>query len=335
MGYIDLHCDTISRIMEGKNAVLKDNDFMISTKKLKEAGCDVQFFACFLYALAFEEHLSEKEKKGDYCDMNISSDAWDKAYEYAIQMSDCLDSSMDDDIKLALSYDDLIKNKNNGIISAIKTVEEGGVLNNNLNRINDLYDRGVRLITLTWNFKNCIGFPNSTDFDLNNKGLTPFGLDAVERMNELGIIIDVSHLSDGGFYDCIRYSKKPIVASHSDVRALCNHTRNLSDDMLRALGETGGVAGLNFCPSFLRKDELVSVDDIVKHILHMINKGGEDVVAFGSDFDGIRNPYRENWTNTASDMPMLIDALRKAGLNMRQMDKLLSGNALRLIKDNF
>ena len=105
--------------------------------------------------------------------------------------------------------------------------------------------------------------------------------------------------------------------------------------MLRTLGEHGGVAGLNFCPEFLRDDGLVSVDDQVKHILYMINKGGEDVVALGSDFDGITNPYMDNWTNTVNDMPLLFDALKKAGLKETQMDELMYGNAIRLINDNW
>ena len=331
MGYIDLHCDTISRIMQTEGASLKDNDFMINIPGMKRAGTDVQFFACFLYALRFEEHLKENEKNWE----NIHEDTWDRAYEYAIKMLDCLDNEMSEDIRLALTYEDLLRNKEDGVISAVKTVEEGGIINGDLGRIKGLYNRGVRLITLTWNFKNCLGHPSSKIHEYMEKGLTPLGIDAVEQMNELGIIIDVSHLSDGGFYDCINYSKKPICASHSDVRAICNHPRNLSDRMLRTLGEHGGVAGLNFCPEFLREDEKVSIEDEVKHILYMINKGGEDVVAFGSDFDGITNPYRDNWTNTVNDMPLLIEALKKSGLTERQMDKLMYGNAMRLIKDNW
>ena len=288
MGYIDLHCDTVSRIMQSDCATLKDNDFMINYTGMKHAGTDVQFFACFLYALYFDDYLSEEDKKKDYCLLDINSDAWDKAYEYALYMSDKLDYLMDDDIKPAVSFKDIINNKENGGISAVKTIEEGGIINGCLSRINDL-----------------------------------------------GIIIDVSHLSDGGFDDCIRYSRYPICASHSDARALCGHPRNLTDKMLRTLGEHGGVAGLNFCPEFLRDDGLVSVDDQVKHILYMINKGGEDVVALGSDFDGITNPYMDNWTNTVNDMPLLFDALKKAGLKERQMDKLMFGNAMRLIKDNW
>ena len=219
MGYIDLHCDTVSRIMQSDCATLKDNDFMINYTGMKHAGTDVQFFACFLYALYFDDYLSEEDKKKDYCLLDINSDAWDKAYEYALYMSDKLDYLMDDDIKPAVSFKDIINNKENGGISAVKTIEEGGIINGCLSRINDLYNRGVRLITLTWNFKNCIGYPNSKDPEHMEKGLTPFGLDAIERMNDLGIIIDVSHLSDGGFDDCIRYSRS-LYVHHTQMQEL-------------------------------------------------------------------------------------------------------------------
>ena len=136
---------------------------------------------------------------------------------------------------------------------ALLTVEEGGVLNGNRNRLEELYQRGVRLITLTWNYENCIGYPNSRNAQEMQKGLKSFGKQMVEEMNERGMLVDVSHLSDGGFWDCIRLSKKPIIASHSNARALCAHPRNLSDEMLCALGECGGVVGLNFLSAVFTK----------------------------------------------------------------------------------
>ena len=121
-------------------------------------------------------------------------------------------------------------------------MEEGGVLNEKQERLEELYRLGIRLITLTWNYENCLGYPNSRDGEVMNRGLKAFGLEIVERMNALGMLVDVSHLSDGGFWDCIRVSRAPIIASHSNARALCGVPRNLTDDMLRALAEKGGAA---------------------------------------------------------------------------------------------
>ena len=136
-------------------------------------------------------------------------------------------------------------------IGALLTVEEGGVLDGSMERLEQLFEKNVRLLTLTWNKDNCIGHPNHRDKEKNALGLTPFGFEVICRMEELGMIVDVSHLSDGGFYDVARTMKKPFVASHSNARALCGHPRNLTDDMLKLLAKHGGVAGLNFCPAFL------------------------------------------------------------------------------------
>ena len=130
--------------------------------------------------------------------------------------------------------------------AGILTVEEGGVLNGKAERVEQLYEQGVRLLTLTWNYENCIGSPDSRDTEVMQRGLKPFGIEVVRRMNELGMLVDVSHLSDGGFWDCIRYSTDPIVASHSNCRELCRHPRNLTDEMLRASGRKRRCCGIEF-----------------------------------------------------------------------------------------
>ena len=120
-----------------------------------------------------------------------------------------------------------------------------------------LYDRGVRMIALTWNYENSIGFPNSADPELHASN-SPFGFEVVERMGELGMIVDVSHLSEGGFFDVAEAVKGPFAASHSCARALCGHSRNLTDRQLRVLGDHGGVCGVNFYSSFSHRDRLHS-----------------------------------------------------------------------------
>lgn len=208
-------------------------------------------------------------------------------------------------------------------------MEEGGVLNGNRNRLEELYQRGVRLITLTWNYENCIGYPNSRNAQEMQKGLKSFGKQVVEEMNERGMLVDVSHLSDGGFWDCIRLSKKPIIASHSNARALCAHPRNLSDEMLCALGECGGVVGLNFYPQFLQSDRSAEVLDIAKHGMHILQKAGEDSVALGTEFDGFE--AGKNWIRGIEEIECVWDALKKAGMTERQLDKLSYQNVKRVL----
>ena len=150
-------------------------------------------------------------------------------------------------------------------------------------------------------------------------------------MNELGMLIDVSNLSDGGFWDVVRYSTKPFVASHSNARVLCNHPRNLTDEMIKALAEKGGVAGVNFYPYFLREHGKATVVDIAEHLWHMYQVGGEDVVAFGTDFDGFDEGELD--ISHMGEMHQVYDAIRKRGFTERQMDKILNGNILRVLQD--
>ena len=125
-----------------------------------------------------------------------------------------------DDIAFAGKGADLEENRKKGKLSAFLTLEEGGVIHGDLDRVKGLYDMGIRLITLTWNYENCIGYPNSRDLKDMGKGLKPFGFSVIDEMNRLGMIVDVSHLSEGGFWDVVSHSKTPPVASHSNARAL-------------------------------------------------------------------------------------------------------------------
>lgn len=223
--------------------------------------------------------------------------------------------------------------------AGILTVEEGGVLNGRLSRLDELHKKGVRLVTLTWNYENCIGYPNSRDRNIMEKGLTDFGIQTVERMNELGMIVDVSHLSDGGFWDCMKYSRYPVAASHSNARSLCRHPRNLSDEMLRALGEKGGVAGVNFYSEFLRERRgksdggRASADDIADHALWMIDKAGEDAVALGTDLDGFDPDSLPAGIQGVQDIGRVWDAMRRKGITPRQLDKIAYGNAMRVMQE--
>lgn len=316
MRLIDMHCDTFLLLMRQKGVNLQKNALCVDVEKMKMAGSMAQFFASFIYWNDFQgEH------------------AWEDAYQYAKKMitygkaelAKCADS-----IAIAHDYHELIANHDNGKMSAVLTLEEGGVINGKMDYLEELYRQGIRLITLTWNYENCIGFPNSRDEKLMQLGLKPFGIEVVNRMNELGMIIDVSHLSDGGFWDVIRHSKKPIVASHSNARSLCDHPRNLTDEMIKALAEHGGVAGVNFYPYFLHKSGKATVDDIADHIWHMYQVGGEDVVAFGTDFDGFDEGELD--ISHIGQMNRVYEAVKKRGFTGRQMEKLLSGNILRVMQ---
>ena len=233
-------------------------------------------------------------------------------------------------------------------MSAMLTVEEGAVIKGSMKHLEELYCMGVRMMTLTWNYENEIGYPNVDLLRVKKeeithpgfvpeteKGLTDFGREVVEKMQDMGMIVDVSHLSDAGYYDVLSCSKKPFVASHSNARSVCGHVRNMTDDMIRKLSRHGGVMGLNFCADFM---ETVpegtynpgSLDAAVRHARHIVNVGGLEVLGLGSDFDGIS-------TNEAirgvQDMELLWDALHKGGFTERELDYIFYKNVLRVYKD--
>lgn len=323
MKYIDMHSDTLMKLsdpIEGQS--LKSNDIAsVDFLRMKESNCMAQFFAIFLLNDRIFEMLNKTP---------ISDD------EYINKLVKVLKTSVEENkdiIAMAYKADDMLKNYEEGKMSAILTIEDGRSIDNDLNKIRGYYDLGVRLIGLTWNFENCIGFPNSKDEEIMNKGLKDFGKEVVEYMNDIGMIVDVSHLSDGGFWDVVDVSKKPFVASHSNSRLLSPHQRNLKDDMIRALGEKGGVAGLNFGPEFLNED--ISLKDstielMIKHLNHIKNIGGEDVIALGSDFDGIGGNLE---IDSSHKMPLLFEALRKANWTEEQIEKLAYKNVLRVMKE--
>lgn len=316
MGYVDLHCDTLSELMRGNvEDTIEQNQLCIDLGGMEKAGTYAQFFACFVYVK--ENH----------------PESWEKGYGKVQKMISRMKREEKKQLKIARSYEEIRKYGEEGIISAILTVEEGGVLNGSMDRLEELYSQSIRLMTLTWNFENCLGFPNSRDRTAMAKGLKPFGREIIGRMNELGMIIDVSHLSDGGFWDCMKLSNMPIVASHSNARALCSHPRNLSDEMLKALSEKGGVAGLNFYPAFLRESGAICLADIARHAAHMIHVAGEDVAAIGTDFDGYEADSDDNYISHVSEMEKVWDAMKREGITERQIDKIQSQNALRVIRE--
>lgn len=327
---IDMHCDTISELQksEAGESLLK-NHLCVHMEGMERAGTMVQFFACFVNGKDYVQGKPVWHEKH----RQIGGEAWELAYRAVLDMIRRIQKEENEKLRTARSYEGILENAKQGRISAIATVEEGGVLNGRPERLEELYREGIRLMTLTWNYENCLGYPNSRDSTVMNRGLKAFGLETVERMNALGMLVDVSHLSDGGFWDCIRASRAPVVASHSNARALCGVPRNLTDDMLRALAEKGGVAGLNFYPVFLREEaSQVTVQDIARHAAHMIDAAGEELPAIGTDFDGFVCGSVSGYLSGPGDMEQVWEAMKKQGITERQMDKIWSENALRVLK---
>lgn len=305
---IDLHCDTIMQLLDHPDSGdLYRNTWKIDIEKLQKAHSKVQDFALFINFGETNDPYGRYEEMRNLCTTQI--------YLYG------------EHIQHVLSYQDVESVYESGKIGALMSIEEGGVLGGDLDKLKQAYQDGVRLITLTWNYPNGLGEPHCGE---QHKKLTPKGIEFVEVMQDLGIIVDCSHLNDAGTEQLGDILDVPFVASHSNAREVTAHTRNLPDNLIKLIANKGGVIGLNFAQSFLGTSPVSRIEDIVKHGLYLINKGGEDVVALGTDFDGIK-PNTE--IKDASEMYRLYDAFKEAGLSVEQCEKLFWKNADRLLKE--
>ena len=317
MRFIDLHCDTVvCEVMGNEDSKnLRSNPTgMLDLLRMKEAGCLLQCFA--LYIPPMKRIASTTGEADEWDFFNDAADCYDRQI-----------AANTDLIRPVGKYADIEKNMADGIMSSMMTIENGEPLNGKIERLDEMYRRGVRLITLTHNQENTLGYPNCLEPDA---GLKPFGIETVRRMNELGIIIDTAHLSDGGFWDVVKHSSKPFVASHSNARELCPVMRNLTDDMLRAVADKGGMVGLNYAADFLvDKTRYTYCADIARHARYMADKAGVDIVALGSDFDGISSTLE---FGGVEGLGMIEEALNRC-FTADEVDKITHLNALRVIKN--
>ena len=305
---IDLHCDTIMQLLDHPDSGdLYRNTWKIDIEKLQKAHSKVQDFALFINLGETNDPYGRYEEMRNLCTTQI--------HLYG------------EHIQHVLSYQDVESVYESDKIGALMSIEEGGVLGGDLDKLKQAYQDGVRLITLTWNYPNGLGEPHCGE---QHKKLTSKGIEFVEAMQDLGIVVDCSHLNDAGTEQLGDILDVPFVASHSNAREVTAHTRNLPDNLIKLIANKGGVIGLNFAQSFLGTSPVSRIDDIVKHGLYLINKGGEDVVALGTDFDGIK-PNTE--IRDASEMYRLYDAFKEAGLSVEQCEKLFWKNADRLLKE--
>lgn len=323
MKYIDMHCDTLLKAYQ-RNAedIFKlSEDFMVDIERLKAGECLAQYFAIFM-----QPEFAPKEP-----DASASEDM-----DYIKALLQIYRNSMETHSELiagAGSIAQVERSEGAGLMSGILSIEDGRAVACRMENLEWMYDQGIRMMALTWNQENCFGFPNSLDKEIMNKGLKPFGREAILRMNELGMAVDVSHLSDGGFWDVARLSKKPFVASHSNCRGLSPHRRNLTDEMIRVLADKGGVMGLNFYGTFLNGDaegKDSRIGRMIDHLKHMINVGGMEVAAIGTDFDGISGSFE---IPECSKMQLLFEAMEKSGFTGEQIEKIAYKNVKRAMRD--
>ena len=314
--FVDLHCDTLFT-MQQERCTLENAPGHINLDRLTEGGALLQCFAAFIPSHDCAAHY------------NIRENAWDFFLHQAALFAQ-MTGMYPEKLAPVRSAADVEKNRAQGKVSAMLTVEDGACIEGEIARVKTMYELGVRLITLSWNYENCLGFPNAPDPAMHRKGLKDFGCEVLAEMERLGIVADVSHLSEGGFWDVVRAHKKPFVASHSCARALCDHSRNLTDEQLRALGDAGGVCGVNFYSRFLRRDAgHTANEDILRHMAYIADHAGIGAVALGSDFDGIDCTLEmETYSGLARLSEQIADRF-----GYDAAEKICCQNALRVITD--
>ena len=307
MKYIDLHCDSAT-VCSDKGYPLTNNGLHVNLKKLKEADCAAQCFAIF-------------------------TDGENARADFERYLSFFLSGVRENKLTLIDSFHSLISPTQSSP-SAILTVENLGFTGGDEQEINALKGWGVLMASLVWNNENCFAYPNiifeggMPDFTkCESRGLKEKGREAVALLDSLKIIVDVSHLSDGGTDEILKGRKIPTIASHSNAREICPMPRNLTDRQIKGIADCGGVVGVNFCKDFLGDGEPFGL--VLRHLKHLIKTGGEDIVAFGSDFDGI--PTVQGLEG-CEKMPALIDYLTDE-LGTRITEKLCFENFARVLKE--
>lgn len=305
MKIVDLHCDTISAIYE-RNEQLLENKGHFDIKRALQAGIKVQVFA--LFTMPAESNLALRQilKQIDKYNLEIS-----KNLNYLYQIN---------------QYEDIEKPGNASKIGCILHLEGGEALGTDVELLRVLYKLGLRSLGLTWNNRNYLAdglYEKEKAGGLSNKGR-----EIIAEMNKLGMLLDLSHIAEPGYYDAFEYYQHPILVSHANARALCPHWRNLDDRQLKTLAVNGGVVGINQVADFVKEDGLCNFDDLLDHIVYIAELIGIEHVGLGSDFDGADHivlPGVQGYSD-------LEQKLLKRGFNPREVEMVLGGNALRVIE---
>ncbi len=328
MKVLDLHCDTLYELnISRKSKVAKEfgnSDLHIDLDKLIKGNYLLQCFAVFV-------NLKET--------INPTVEALEEIDVFYQIMK-----TYSNHIAMVKNYSDILSNQKQGKISGMLTMEDGGSCLGNISLLHMFYELGVRMMTLTWNYENELGFPNifadnkewgSAFIPNTTTGLKQRGIEFLEEMERLHMIVDVSHLSDAGFFDVAKHTKRPFIASHSNARVLSPHVRNLNDEMLYTIGNRGGLIGINYNATFLdnkevEKDFKSMIKLIVDHIVYIKDIAGIEAIALGSDFDGISCELE---LKDASYMPMLVGELEKRGFHESEIEQIFYKNALKVFKE--
>lgn len=320
---VDSHNDTMMLVLDEDTwlphiDIGEGTSFQLDIPKAKEGGLDVAFFAAYT---------------SGYYDNNPRSISRTLALLNALYWTQ---TNNPDTFQITKNTVEIAQAVDEEKIAAVPAIEGAYSLeeHNAIELLRQYDDLGVKVIGFNWNYSNALGEGAEQVYGDSAKtpstgGLTDLGVEIVEEMNQLGMVVDVSHMSRDTFWDVIETTETPIIASHSGVFNLKEHQRNLTDEEMLALKENGGVLSIVFYPAFLTERSNGDVSDIVDHIDYAVEMMGIDHVGIGSDFDGA--PMPED-VQTAADLPLITEELISRGYNLKSIEKLLGGNILRLLE---
>jgi len=316
---IDGHCDTAipatgydfkSQPIEPVDLCTRNDVWQVDFPRLREGGITAQFFALFTDTVFIET-----------------------AREHTHRLLAVMESAIDRSggrARLATGAADIRAAKMNGTLAAFLAIEGGEAIGESLDELRSFYARGVRLMTLTWNRINAIGRGAEHP---GPDGLTPFGLSVIAEMEKLGMIVDASHLCDQALDELLAVAQRPVVASHSNARAVLDHRRNLADAQAERIAATGGLVAVTFAGVFVDSDPArVTISRVVDHIDHLVSVVGAGHVGLGTDFDGFTAPYGLVMPD-CTGMGDLTAALLERGYSESDISRIMGGNWLRVIED--
>lgn len=303
---VDLHSDTIQRA--------KDENLELNSKKLS------------VNTYELERKLPYIQCLGTF--VNPKYNIGNGGFERAISIIDNFYKIYDKDkmyiIKNKREFESKELEKKIGVML---TIENGSAISGKLDNIETLYQKGIRMMGVVWNDDNELASGASTN---NDKGLTELGKKYVKKLEDKNIIIDVSHMSKKSFYDTLKATDTPIIASHSCANSVCNHRRNLDDDQMKQIAKRNGVIGICFCKPFLTKENKATVKDIVNHIDYIVNLVGIDYISIGSDFDGVDKEHQLEDIKGVKEIDKLILELKLRGYSDDDIEKITSKNFIRV-----
>jgi membrane dipeptidase len=314
---IDLHADTLmwSRWIGYELGVRHEPFFPASAffghvdvPRLRDGGIGAQFFGLVSLPVAQRGNARAIDEQIDALDAYIARGGGA--------------------LRKVRSADEVEAVRHDGVAGALLGIEGAHALEGDVAKIDHFADRGVRYLGLLHFSANEAGYPAYGTGRRDADGLTAWGKELVRRCEAAGVIVDLAHINRRGFLDACAMATRPPIVSHTGVVRAHDHWRNIDDDQIRAIANKGGVVGIIFCPRFLGGDK---VDDVVRHLQHVIDVAGEDTPSLGSDWDGMIIPTPD--LCDAAHLPLLTDAMLRAGLSENVIAKVLRGNALRVLRD--